>query len=79
MYEAILGRIDAVSASIGLLRAEAKVRKGANPWGYAGGSASSSTSNPIEVQEKERTSSESEASALTDGEDLDLEKGYAVR
>ncbi len=37
MFERILMSIDAVSASLGLLRPEAKARPGVNPWGYAGG------------------------------------------
>jgi hypothetical protein len=82
MYEAILGRIDAVSASVGLLREEAKVRKGVNPWEYAGGSSSSSTSVVVQVQEKGRVSSERGASTLLEGNangrDLDLEKAYSV-
>jgi len=37
MFERILMTIDSVSASLGLLRAQAKARPGVNPWGYAGG------------------------------------------
>ena len=82
MYEAILGRIDAASASVGLLREEAKVRKGVNPWGYAGDSSSSSTSTAVQVQEKGRVSCESGASTLFEDNanrrELDLEKAYSV-
>jgi hypothetical protein len=79
MYEAILGRIDAVSASVGLLREEAKIRRGVNPWGYAGGK--------VEGEKESRDSSESGASTLCEEdkrrgelkgrEGGDLEKGYA--
>lgn len=41
MYEVICARMDAISAVFGLLRKDARVRKGHNPWGYAGGSSSS--------------------------------------
>jgi len=64
MYLVILARIDAVSAKLGLLREEARVRKGVNPWGYAGGSSSSVVVKDFEMQEKERLSSESGASRL---------------
>jgi len=35
--EAIFARIDAISASLGLLRESARVKKGINPWGYTNG------------------------------------------
>jgi hypothetical protein len=37
MYEKILGRIDAWSASLGLARESQHVRPGENPWAYSGG------------------------------------------
>lgn len=49
MYEAILGRIDAVAASLGLIRENQRVRQGANPWGYAGGTREDSTSVQVQV------------------------------
>jgi len=36
MYETILGRIDTLSASLGLARESQWVRPGENPWGYSG-------------------------------------------
>jgi hypothetical protein len=40
MYGTILSHLDAVAASMGLLRESARTKKGRNPWGYAGGSKS---------------------------------------
>lgn len=75
MYLVILERVDAVSAKLGLLREEARVRKGVNPWSYAGGSSSSVTVRDFEMQEKQRLSSESRASTLVGKEGKrDLEK-----
>jgi len=37
MYETILGRLDALSASLSMIRESQKVRTGENPWGYSGG------------------------------------------
>jgi len=37
MYESLLNRIDAISASLGLIRESAKTKKGVNPWGYTNG------------------------------------------
>lgn len=39
MYELILSHVDALSASLGLLRKSHQTRKGVNPWGYTNGSA----------------------------------------
>ena len=41
MYETVLGRIDAISASLGLVRESQRVRPGHNPWGYSGGQETS--------------------------------------
>jgi len=46
MFERILMTIDSVSASLGLLRAEAKVRPGVNPWGYKGDIGHEMVENP---------------------------------
>jgi len=37
MYETILSRLNALSASFGMIRESQKVRPGDNPWGYSGG------------------------------------------
>jgi hypothetical protein len=36
MYETILSRLDALSASLGLGPESQRVRSGNNPWGYSG-------------------------------------------
>lgn len=36
MYETILGKIDALSASLGFARESQRVRPGENPWNYSG-------------------------------------------
>jgi hypothetical protein len=37
MYETILGKIDALSASLGMIRQNQRTRPGENPWRYSGG------------------------------------------
>ncbi len=37
MYEAILGKIDAAAAALGLGRKSHRVLPGENPWAYSGG------------------------------------------
>ena len=37
MYEAILGRIDAVLDFLSLAQEDRRIRPGVNPWGYSGG------------------------------------------
>lgn len=37
MYEAILGHLDALALALGLSRDGQEIRRGVNPWGYAGG------------------------------------------
>ena len=37
MYEAILGKFDAVAGALGLGRESHRVLPGENPWGYSGG------------------------------------------
>jgi hypothetical protein len=54
MYEVILGRIDAVAASLGLIRENQRVRHGVNPWGYAGGTREDSTSVQGQVNRGEK-------------------------
>jgi len=54
MYETILGRIDAVAASLGLIRENQRVRQGVNPWGYAGGTREDSTSVQNQVNRGEK-------------------------
>ena len=50
MYEAILGTIDAMASSLGVLRKEQRVRPGDNPWGYTNGARVSSA---VEKETKE--------------------------
>jgi hypothetical protein len=54
MYEAILGKIDAVAASLGLIRENQRVRQGVNPWGYAGGTREDSSSVQVQVNRGEK-------------------------
>jgi hypothetical protein len=54
MYETILGSIDAVAASLGLIRENQRVRQGVNPWGYAGGTREDSTSVQDQVNSGEK-------------------------
>jgi hypothetical protein len=54
MYETILGKIDAVAASLDLIRENQRVRQGVNPWGYAGGTREDSTSVQDQVNREEK-------------------------
>jgi len=59
MYETILGKLDALSASFGMIRESQKVRPGDNPWGYSGGvreETSRESEKAVELLEKEATS-----------------------
>ncbi len=59
MYETILGGLDALSASFGMIRKSQQVLPGENPWEYSGG-ASEGTSqkkeDATELLEKEANS-----------------------
>jgi hypothetical protein len=50
MYETLLSRLDSIAGVLGLRSEEAKVRKGINPWGYAGGFIAQL---PNEIKEEE--------------------------
>jgi len=52
MYEAILGRIDAMAASLGLIRENQRVRQADNPWGYAGDTREDTSSVQVNSREK---------------------------
>jgi hypothetical protein len=53
MYEAILGILDAVAASLGLIRENQRVRQGINPWGYSGGTTEASSSVQVNRKNEE--------------------------
>jgi len=76
MYETILGRIDALSASLGLARESQRVRPGHNPWGYSGGEASQKGEEvEEELQRKEAKSDvESVESTFTIVEKTEVER-----
>jgi hypothetical protein len=54
MYESCLKTIDSISGALGLLRAEAQVKPGVNPHGYAGGKSASSSSSDGARDKKEQ-------------------------
>ncbi|KAG4433653.1 hypothetical protein IFR05_010873 [Cadophora sp. M221] len=54
MYEAILGKVDAVTAALGLGRGSHRVLPGDNPWGYYSGGGSGESSS---TTKQEQTSS----------------------
>jgi len=53
MYELLLSRLDSVAASLGLLRASARVKKGVNPWGYSNGEGSRSPRGSTSEMDRE--------------------------
>ena len=63
MYETILGKIDALSASLGLIRKSQQIQPGENPWNYAGGARSEISRNgeKSEGQPGTGTNSDSES------------------
>jgi hypothetical protein len=54
MYEAILGRIDAVMDYLGLAWEDRRLRPGVNPWGYSGGSTINMAKSKEEIGTKEK-------------------------
>jgi hypothetical protein len=58
MYEAILSRIDALSASLGLGPESQRVRSGNNPWGYSGGQEASRKGEKAEEVHKKDADSD---------------------
>jgi hypothetical protein len=66
MYEAILSRIDALTASLGLSPEGQRVRSGENPWGYTGGivEESSHKGRKEEVRHKKVAESESDGESV---------------
>jgi len=77
MYETILGSLDGMAASLGLLRESARARSGVNPWGYNGGMKTQipERTKVVKSEEKGRASEES-AATFVDG---DVEKGQSQR
>ena len=64
--------MDAVSAAFGLLRKDTRVRKGVNPWGYAGGTSPLHSVTSYELQGKR----DGKARWSTESEDT-LEEGIS--
>ena len=76
MYEAILGRIDGLSASLGMVRESQRVRPGHNPWGYSGGAPEGNSrkgENQEEAHKKETSDVESVESTFTMVEKTEVE------
>lgn len=70
MYEAILGKVDAVTTALGLGRESHRVLPGDNPWGYySGGSGEASTPKQEQTsssfQKDGKSEAESARSSLT--------------
>jgi len=76
MYETLLSRLDSIAGVLGLRSEEAEVRKGINPWGYAGGSIAQL---PNEIKEEEERKGSFEAMKTDDSRENEgetwLEKG----
>ncbi|PVH73567.1 hypothetical protein DL98DRAFT_519829 [Cadophora sp. DSE1049] len=71
MYEAVLGKFDAVTAALCLGRESHRVLPGENPWGYSGGLQRSpstkqeQTSLSSSIEEQETGDKASARSSLT--------------
>jgi sulfate adenylyltransferase subunit 1 (EFTu-like GTPase family) len=67
MYELILSKVDALSASLGLGQEDRRVRQGDNPWGYSGG-----------AQEGTLRKGEEEEEHLKEGKESDVKSVYST-
>jgi len=64
MYETILGKIDELSASLGLIRKSQQIQPGENPWNYAGGARSETSRNGEKSEGQLRTATNSDSESV---------------
>jgi hypothetical protein len=70
MAYSILARLDSVASSLGLLRESARMKKGNNPWGYAGGRSDKQEPKGLEMGEKPSYSRASSMESVGSGVSL---------
>lgn len=64
MYEAILNKIDALTASLGLSPDGQRVRSGENPWGYTGGIVEETSHKEGKEEERHKKAAESDGESV---------------
>jgi hypothetical protein len=64
MYETILGRIDALSAALGMIRESQRVLPGHNPWGYSGGVQKQTSEKAEKAKELHKKEADSEVESV---------------